>query len=557
MAFDSTNRQTRLMIIQKLREYLKNNNIDYLWINTTDEFLVEYNELANSSRYFVTGFTGSTGDALLSQDNLWQFADGRYHEQAEKEVNPEFITVVKVQMGERVSDLMMERVKDGASVGIVVSKISLGFYNLLKMKLEAKGCRIVDLLKDPVELFADFKTSGGSGICKRVDESITGISADKKLSIFFNHIESNACYLETNLENIAYMTNLRQYKTPYSSVFKAKAVFEGGHGYIFTNEDTEEIGEKFKVFPLSYFKEFIKGKNNIFYNPENLNRADYLLIEGRAKEADYDFVAIMKSIKTHAEIEHLKSCFERTDKVVEKIGEIVCSETPVSEFELSEKVLEEYLNRGARQLSFKTILAAGANSSVIHYSHPSKEVFVKDGDFVLLDCGGHFEGGYSTDITRTFLRAKPDKLQKKVYTTVLKMFLNVYNYELKEDTNGQELDSLARKIADDSGLMGEFNFNHGLGHGVGINVHEHPPVLSGGPAGRNILRKNMVVTIEPGLYKAGFGGVRLENTVYVDEVNGKHKFCSFSKVKFQDNLIEQELLTDEEKLWLKNWQDEK
>ena len=94
MAFDSTNRQTRLMIIQKLREYLKNNNIDYLWINTTDEFLVEYNELANSSRYFVTGFTGSTGDALLSQDNLWQFADGRYHEQAEKEVNPEFIQLL-------------------------------------------------------------------------------------------------------------------------------------------------------------------------------------------------------------------------------------------------------------------------------------------------------------------------------------------------------------------------------------------------------------------------------------------------------------------------------
>ena len=72
------------MIIQKLREFLKNNNIDYLLVNTTDEFLVEYNELTNSSRYFVTGFTGSTGDALLSQDNLWQFADGRYHEQAEQ-----------------------------------------------------------------------------------------------------------------------------------------------------------------------------------------------------------------------------------------------------------------------------------------------------------------------------------------------------------------------------------------------------------------------------------------------------------------------------------------
>lgn len=544
------------MIIHKLRDFLKSRNIDYLWINTTDEFLVEYNELTNSSRYFVTGFTGSTGDALLSMDNLWQFADGRYHEQAEKEVNPETTTVVNVQLGERVSDLLMERIKDGTTVGIVSSKISLGFYNLLKTKLEAKGCKIFNLDKDPVEMFADFKTSGSDEICTKVDEQITGISADKKLKIFFNHIKETSCYLETNLENIAYITNLRQYKTPYSSVFKAKAVFAQGHAYIFTNEKTEKIGEHFSVLPINDFKEFIKTRSNILYNPENISKADFSLIENRAKEADFDFIAIMKSIKTHAEIQHMQSCFNRTDRVVEKIGEIVRSKTPVSEYELSSEVYKEYLKQGAKQLSFKTILAAGANSSVIHYSHPSKNIMVKDGDFVLLDCGGHFEGGYSTDITRTFLRGEPDSLQKKVYTTVLKMFLNVYNYELKENTNGQELDSLAREIAQESGLMEEFNFNHGLGHGVGINVHEHPPVLSSGPAGRNILRKNMVVTIEPGLYKSGFGGVRLENTVYVDEINGKHKFKSFSKVKFQENLIDYELLSDIEKIWLKNWQEQ-
>lgn len=544
------------MIIEQLREFLKEKNIDYLWINTTDEFLVEYNELANSSRYFVTGFTGSTGDALLSMDELWQFADGRYHEQAEKEVDSSITTVVKVQLGERVSDLMMERIKNNSTLGIVSSKISLSFYNLLKTKLAAKGCKIVDLEKDPVAYFVDLKTAESNEWCKRVDESITGISADKKLKIFFNHIKKDFCYLETNLENIAYITNLRQYKTPYSSVFKAKAVFANEHAFVFTDEKTERIGECFSVFPISQFQDFIKTKTNILYNPENINKADFMLIEGRSEEADFDFISIMKSIKTHAEIQHMQHCFCRTDKVVEKIGQMVCSLDDYSEEELSEAVYNEYIAQGARQLSFKTILAAGANSSVIHYSHPSKDVFVKNGDFVLLDCGGHFEGGYSTDITRTFLRGEPNSLQKKVYTTVLKMFLNVYNYDLKEDTNGQQLDELARKIADDSGLMDEFNFNHGLGHGVGINVHEHPPVLSGGPAGRNILRKNMVVTIEPGLYKSGFGGVRLENTVFVDEISGKHRFRSFSKVKFQENLVDYSLLNEREKLWLKNWQEQ-
>lgn len=80
---------------------------------------------------------------------------------------------------------------------------------------------------------------------------------------------------------------------------------------------------------------------------------------------------------------------------------------------MSDAVEKEYLAQGANQLSFRTILAAGANSSIIHYSHPSNNVKIKDGDFVLLDCGGHFEGGYSTDITRTFVKGKATTLQKK------------------------------------------------------------------------------------------------------------------------------------------------
>lgn len=544
------------MIIEKLREFLKRKKIDYLFINSTDEFLVEYNELLNCARYFVTGFSGSTGDALISMDKLWQFVDGRYHEQADKEVDHSTTDVVKVQLGERVSDLMMARIKDNSTIGLVTSKLSLSFYKLLKSKLEAKNCTIVDFEKDPVSEFVDFNISDNGDICRKIDESISGISADKKLKIFFNHIKSDMGYIETNLENIAYMTNLRQYKTPYSSVFKAKAFFKDKKAYIFTDEKTDYIGDSFSVLPFSQFKDFIKAQNNILYNSANISRADYVLIENRSSEAEFDIITIMKSIKTHAEIEHFKSCFSRTDKVVEKIGEIVSSDEQVSEYDLAQIVSQEYKKQGAKQLSFKTILAAGTNSSVIHYSHPSKDVYVQDGEFVLLDCGGHFEGGYSTDITRTFLRGEPDEMHKKVYTTVLKMFLNVYNSELTENSNGQEMDAIARKIANESGLMEKFNFNHGLGHGVGINVHEHPPVLSGSIAGKNILRKNMVVTIEPGLYKSGFGGVRLENTVYINEESGKYRFKSFSKVKFQENLIDHELLTDQEKVWLKEWQEQ-
>ena len=171
---------------------------------------------------------------------------------------------------------------------------------------------------------------------------------------------------------------------------------------------------------------------------------------------------------------------------------------------------------------------------------------------MLLDCGGHFEGGYSTDITRTFVKGVPSAMQKKVYTTVLKMFLNAYHYPVTNRTTGFTLDAVARKIHRQSGLK-DFNFNHGLGHGVGINVHENPPTISCSAAGRRVLKKNMVFTIEPGLYKAGFGGVRLENSVYLTEKNGKLKIESLSCVPFQKEAVDFSLLNAQEKKWLEQW----
>ena len=133
------------------------------------------------------------------------------------------------------------------------------------------------------------------------------------------------------------------------------------------------------------------------------------------------------------------------------------------------------------------------------------------------------------------------------------MFLNAYNYNITNHTTGFTLDNIARKIHKKSGLK-DFNFNHGLGHGVGINVHENPPTISCSSFGKRVLKENMVFTIEPGLYKTGFGGVRLENTVYLTKKHGKLKIESFSKVPFQENVIDYNLLNKQEKSWLKEWQ---
>lgn len=540
-------------MIKKLRQYLSENKLDYLLVNTTDEFLVEYNELCNCARYFVTGFSGSTGDVLVAQDKIWQFVDGRYHEQADAEVDHKVTEVVKLQLGQIYSTELVNRIKDNSTVGIVSKKVSLNFYKILKSKLDKKHCKIKPLEIDPVSLFTELKPTDNGQTVKQIDISIAGISADDKFKKLARKLKQEDAYLDTNLENIAYLTNCRQYKTPFSSAFKAKAVITKNGVQIFSDEKFEStIGKYYNILPLNDFEKVIKAVKKVFFNPECINYYDYTLIKSKAKEAQTDFLKEMKAIKNDSEIAHFKKNYKRTDNVVNKAFQLV-QNNELTELELSDAVEKEYLAQGAKQLSFKTILAAGANSSIIHYSHPSKDVKIKNGDFVLLDCGGHFEGGYSTDITRTFVKGSPTDLQKKVYTTVLKMFLNAYHYEVTPRTTGFTLDSIARKIHKQSGLD-DFNFNHGLGHGVGISVHENPPTISCGKMGKRILKENMVFTIEPGLYKTGFGGVRLENSVYLTKVNGRLKIQSLSCVPFQEDAIDYSLLNKQEKQWLKDWQ---
>lgn len=541
-------------MIDKLREFLKDNNLDCLLVNTTDEFLVEYNELCNCARYCVTGFSGSTGDVLVTKERVYQFADGRYHEQADAEVDQETTDVVKLQLGQTFLSELAARIAPESVVGVVSDKISLNFYKALKYALNKKHCKIKPLDFDPVGLFKELKPSDNGQTVKQIDLSIAGVSADEKFKKLAKKLKNNEAYLDTHLENIAYFTNCRQYKTPFSSTFKAKMLVRKQKAQIYTNEKFDTtIGKHFEILPLKDFSNGLKNANRVIFNPSTINYRDFTLIKSKAQESPKDFIKEAKAIKNSAEIEHFKKNFERTDNVVNKAFMLTQTRKDLTELDLSDSVEKEYLAQGANQLSFKTILAAGANSSIIHYSHPSNKVKIKDGDFVLLDCGGHFEGGYSTDITRTFVKGKATALQKKVYTTVMKMFLNAYHHRITPRTTGFTLDKIARKIHAQSGLK-DFNFNHGLGHGVGINVHENPPTISCGPSGKRILKENMVFTIEPGLYKAGFGGVRLENTVYLTKVNGELKIQSFSHVPFQEEAIDYSILNEQEKKWLKDWQ---
>ena len=228
-------------------------------------------------------------------------------------------------------------------------------------------------------------------------------------------------------------------------------------------------------------------------------------------------LARLRRIKTAEEIEKMRHA--------EHIGDIAFEEVlhhirpGVTEIEIAAKL--EYIMKlnGAEKLSFESIIASGVNSSKPH-AEPGHRAIEK-GDFVTMDFGCVYEG-YCSDMTRTIVVGKADKKQKDIYSTVLKAQMAVLDM-LKPGMAGKEYDKVARDIIYNAGFEG--CFGHGLGHSVGLEIHEDPRFSM---IEEDIIEAGMVMTVEPGIYVPDFGGVRIEDMVVVTE-NGYENFAHSPK----------------------------
>lgn len=487
--------------MNKLLEELK---IDYLLVNSTNEYLVEYPALSENARYTLTGFSGSTGDALITQNKIYLFVDGRYHTQADNEVK-DGITVIKLELGQKQDDEIRKLIDKNKILGIVSKKIS-------QKRLEDFSDYNIKLLdEDPINNHTETH------------------STDYKKAFSPVKYKSKPILI-TNLEEVSYITGLRDFSKDCSAKIWAKLFIEDEKQTLFTDCNQCE------KFLSTYDKPIIVDKSSI-------NAFDYKLIKTPIHKPSE--IKRLKSVKSEEEINSYKQAFERTDKTVMAIRTFIEENNNISEYDIAQKLREEFINKGAISLSFNSIVAINQNSALAHYSKNSKDVILKDGDLVLIDCGAYYEGGLATDITRVFVKGTPNELQKKVYTNVLKAFLNAFNSELK---TGFEIDSLAHKMLDNS--VKGFKFNHGLGHGIGINVHEAPPNLSQGEIAKTEILDNMCFTIEPGLYNPEFFGVRLENSCCKKD----GKTHSFVKMGYEGKLIDFNMLTKQEQEWLKEFE---
>lgn len=219
-----------------------------------------------------------------------------------------------------------------------------------------------------------------------------------------------------------------------------------------------------------------------------------------------NIIESIRMIKDSEELQFIKKAVEIADGAFLNVLPLI--KPGILETEVSAEIEYFMKKQGAQGSSFQTIVASGARSAMPHGVASNKEI--KNGDVIIMDYGAIYQG-YCSDITRTIFLGKPDEKMTKIYDIVLRAQKEALNGAHK-GLKGREIDSIAREIINNSGY--EKNFGHGLGHGVGLEIHEEPRFA---PSDDNTMENGMVVTVEPGIYVEGYGGVRIEDMIVIKD----------------------------------------
>lgn len=570
----SLSNQTIKSNIQKLKKLMTERGLEGMYVSSFDPFLNEYVPLEDNHRFYLTGFTGSMAEVLvLTNGKVRLYVDGRYHEQADLEVDAHEVEVIKVGPTGSITGDLVEDVKklNIRKLGYETDRTPLGFLKRLTQAAQ----ETIAVAPGELAKIIEFEKLPALNKIEFVQREFRGRDTLEKTRSIFKS-EKEAMYL-TALDSIAWITNCRGYQIAFQSAFYAKALVTKEKVYIFVTPETpvsdkakKEAGLEFISIPFTDVQKELERLQNtlhfeqIQFDPGMLNSSDFSMLvkvfgtERLVEKAGglYDW----QSIKEPVEIQQMEASFKRSDKAIfntiKWVKDNVRAGKRITELDLYHETLKKYQEQGSKDLSFNTIAGVGANGSIIHYGNPSDEVIIKDTDMILLDSGGYFDGGFATDTTRTFFAdssKKADPKMVEMYTLVLKGLIACISAVFPEGTKGMVLDGLARNAMRKKG----YDYAHGTGHGVGINVHEPGVRISN--VSTLPMKPGQAVSIEPGIYIPGFGGVRLENIAWVEkhpEFPGMLRFRSFTNVGFDPALVDLKLLNEEERAWLEEYEAE-
>lgn len=550
---------------------MKERGIDAYIVPSSDPHQSEYVAEHYTARAFITGFTGSAGTAVITLKDAGLWTDGRYFIQAENQLKDTGVTLFR--MGEKgvptIEKFLRENLPFGAKVGFDGKVVSVQYFRSLKKELEGNGISF-ETGEDLINIIWENRPEKPHTKVIVHDLKYAGKSREDKLQEVINEMKSMgaAHYVISGLDDIAWLLNIRGRDVECNPLTIAYSIISKGKCYLFIDEDkidsnvrAEIEKAKVEIRPYESVTEFLEGitEGTILFDPSKTNTWIYNSIKVKTIE-DMDITTKLKAIKNDIEIENVKKAMVRDGvamvKFINWLKKTIKSRN-IKEIEAADK-LEELRRAGENffDLSFSTISAYGANASMPHYSATEEnQATIEPKGFYLVDSGAQYLDG-TTDITRTIAVGPLSEEEKLDYTLVLKGMIDLTMQRFLYGTTGSNIDIIARIPLWNAGM----DFKHGTGHGIGffLNVHEGPQRISSVP--NNVrLEKGMIISNEPGVYKAGKHGIRTENLVVVQEDESTEysgqfmKFETLTLCPIDKEPIKVELLTEEEKAWLNSY----
>ncbi|KAJ5176737.1 Xaa-Pro aminopeptidase P [Penicillium canariense] len=574
--------------LSQLRQLMKEHKVDVYIVPSEDSHQSEYIAPCDGRREFISGFSGSAGTAIISLSKAALSTDGRYFNQAAKQLDNNWHLLKRGIEGVPTwQEWTTEQAQGGKAVGVDPSLITASGARKLAETLEKNGSSLVGIQQNLVDLvWGKDRPSRPSEKVRVHPVKYAGKPFQEKVAELRKELETKkkAGFIVSMLDEIAWLFNLRGSDIPYNPVFFSYAIITPTTAELYVEADkltpevTAHLGQNVVVKP--YDSIFADAKalgtarsQSTSEAPNKFllsNKASWALSlnlggEDQVEEARSP-IADAKAVKNEVELEGMRACHIRDGAALTEYfawlqNELINKKTVLDEVDAADK-LEQIRTKHDffSGLSFDTISSTGPNGAVIHYKPEKGSCSVIDPTAIYLcDSGCQYLDG-TTDTTRTFHFGQPTEFEKQAFTLVLKGLIGIDTAVFPKGTSGFAIDVLARQFLWKEGL----DFLHGTGHGVGsyLNVHEGPIGIGTRVQYTEVpIAAGNVISDEPGYYEDGKFGIRIENIVMAREVKTPYTFGDKQWLGFEHvtmtpigrNLIEPSLLSDAEIKWVNDY----
>lgn len=561
--------------VRALRERLADLGIDGFLVPRADEFQGEYVPASAERLAWLTGFTGSAGAALVAPNVAVVFVDGRYVTQLAQQTDPDTFTPGDL-VKEPPADWIANHAGQGFRLGIDPWLHTMAEVRKLKAALEAKGGALVLLPENPLDaLWADRPTEPLGRVTIQKHQH-SGTLARDKIAAIAEGLKARGAdaVLVADPSSVAWAFNIRGSDVPHTPHPLARAIIHAsGLAEIFLDARKTGIEEKAYLTQICEVREPAElagalaalGTRGATVEVD-AGIVSYELVRqiegagGTIREAT-DPCALPRATKNEAELAGTRSAHIQDGvAMVEFLASLDDAEPgSLTEIEAVERLeacrrrVGERMQNPLADISFDTISGAGPNGAIIHYRVTrDTNRRLEPGELFLVDSGGQYRNG-TTDITRTVAIGAVGETEKRFFTLVLKGMIGISTARFPAGSRGVDLDPLARIALWKAGA----DYGHGTGHGVGsyLSVHEGPQRIS--RAAMQELLPGMILSNEPGYYRPGAFGIRIENLIVVEpasDISGGDKpmlgFETITWCPIDRRLILPELMTREELDWL-------